>query len=146
MELSSLYLILFVVKTCGTVEPKQGKVLPLGKDIASTRLIHAPSRLFRNSLRYVLSSHIPLTQNRCRHPYRLNALPTKQYRPLLRMHRHPLFYVIHISPLCPILSTTTQQTRQLLTNLPIPLHQRSRHARLLYPSTRETYTTTLPNM
>lgn len=107
------------------------------------RLIFTPSTLLRNTMSRALSFHVRFPRRPSPCTTRPHTLPTKQSSSLLRVYNRPLFYVISISPIRPILPSIRNAPKKLLTTICTTIRQCSRYTNLLHSPTRQTRSTPL---
>lgn len=94
--------------------PRKGSVF-------HAKLVFPPSHLVHGVLSCVLSLGVPLARSQHHRARSLGSLPAGRSDPLLQICGHPLFCMVRLDPVHPVLSAVESAPRRLLAALPPPV-------------------------
>ena len=116
------------------MRPGRNGILPLKGSVTDAQLVRTPSHLFHGSLHCILSDRVPLARGEYHRPCHLGTLPAGRCHPLLQVRHRPLFCMVRVDPLYPVLSAAARRAQRLLAGLPVPLRRHDHRTELLCPS------------
>ena len=146
VRLSDFCLVLFMIGAYNAMKPGRNGILPLKGSVTDAQLDRTPSHLFHGSLHCILSDRVPLARGEYHRPCHLGTLPAGRCHPLLQVRHRPLFCMVRVDPLYPVLSAAARRAQRLLAGLPVPLRRHDHRAELLCPSAHRACSAALPGV